>query len=432
MKNRKGHLFKRGKTYFVRWMVDGKVFVRTTGETNEKNAVKRQAEIMAPFEARTTRKILEGIAEQIAEADSALDSSKPPLAIADAWKAYLKASNRPQSGPRTLEGYEGHFRRFSDWVKTNYPATLELRDVTRTIADEYGQDLIAAKLKPSSYNQHIKLLDLVWSVLREPGRISLNPWAWDKKNRSGMARMKIDKAAGRHKPLEPEQVNELIEIAEGDFKDLLTLLAFTGQRLFDCVYLRWESVKDAAKILEVVQRKMARRGNGEPVQIPILPPVAAVLENRKRAGAFVFPELVELYSRDNGSTLSKRIGAIMENAGLNRTREGEDGARGVAEYGAHSFRHAFVTNARAFGIPDGLIAKITGHKTDAMLDHYTAFSKKLVSALAKKANRIKNVTPEPVAALPSGVDFARLRGLVEKMNSKNWKKTKAELLKVIL
>ena len=426
MKRRTGYLFKKGRTYYVQWRVSGKVFVKSTGQTTIGKAELERERIMAPYLARDEKAMLEGIANRIEGIDADIAASVPPVRIADGWTAYVKAKNRPPSGPRTLEGYASHYTRFAGWMAETNPAIETLREVSREIADAYGDDLMEAHVKPSTYNQHIKLLDLVWSVLREPARIGLNPWAWDKKNRTGMARLPVNKSESRHQPLDPEQVNRLIELAEGDYKDLLTFLAFTGQRLYDVVHLKWQSVRTSEGIVELVQRKMERRG-GQPVPIPMLPPVAAVLANRKKAGPLVFPALVELYDRDNGSTLSKRIGEVFTKGGLTRTREGVDGARGTASYGAHSFRHAFVTNARAFGIPDGLITAITGHKTETMLEHYSHFSKHLVSALAKKANQLKTV-PSHAGGLPA-VDLAsKVRELAGTMTAKNWKTVKAELL----
>ena len=116
---------------------------------------------------------------------------------AHAWSAYESAGNRPDSGPRTLEGYASQFKRFREWLADQHPAITELRQVDAKTANEYAADLKSARVSPSTYNQHVKTLDLVWSILREPGKITVNPWAWDKKSKTGMTRLRLEKIARR-------------------------------------------------------------------------------------------------------------------------------------------------------------------------------------------------------------------------------------------
>jgi len=39
----------------------------------------------------------------------------------------------------------------------------------------------------------------------------------------------------------------------------------------------------------------------------------------------------------------------------------------------HAWRHFFNTMMRAGGVPDAKVKAVTGHKTSAMMDHYTSF-----------------------------------------------------------
>jgi len=299
-------------------------------------------------------------------------------------------------------------------------------------ANEYAADLKAAHVSPSTYNQHVKTLDLVWAVLRGPGKIEVNPWAWDKKSKTGMARLRLERIARRKKALTLEQVESLLAVAVGDFKDLLTMLTYTGQRLMDMVFLAWSAVDFKKRVITLTPRKTERR-TGKEVFIPLLPPAESVLLNRKRPGRYVFPDLVELYNRDAGSALVKKIGLIFDAAGLGRHKDNGTEGRAVVEYGAHSLRHTFVTIARAAGIPDAVIRQITGHSTTEMVEHYSQFDKALASALAVKSldgaapvAAVGNV--EPVKALPP-VDWqSRVKALAEKLTAKNGLQIKKELL----
>jgi integrase len=202
------------------------------------------------------------------------------------------------------------------------------------------------------------------------------------------------------------QFDALLAATEGDLDlhDLLLLLAWTGLRLVDGVMLKWGAVDFARGVITLAPQKTARR-TAKLVHIPLFPAVRAVLDNREHGKAVnpaghVFPLLADLYERDRGATLSKRIGAAFEKAGM-ETSVSRDGRlrKGVA-YGAHSLRHHFVTCATAAGIPAAVIKSITGHATDSMLEHYMQHDANLVGEFAA---RIGNGKPP---ALPAGATGA--------------------------
>ena len=74
-KHGEGCLVKRGKTYYARWMVEGKVFTRSTGESVEREAKKKLAEFVAPFAAKTDKERLENLAVKIEGRKAEIQSS---------------------------------------------------------------------------------------------------------------------------------------------------------------------------------------------------------------------------------------------------------------------------------------------------------------------------------------------------------------------
>jgi hypothetical protein len=111
-------------------------------------------------------------------------------------------------------------------------------------------------------------------------------------------------------------------------RDLLVLVACTGQRLGDVCRLRWQSVDMAAGIIELVPAKTRRR-KGEAVYIPILPQARAVLESRPGRKGYVLPDMAERYERDSAS-VSKAIQATFERAGI-QTRRDNGRGRAIVE-----------------------------------------------------------------------------------------------------
>jgi len=180
MRTRQGYLFKRGGTYYVAWRVNGKLFMRTTGETNKKQAEEKRAKIMQPFVAGDEVAILQNIAARIegrkAEVAKLEDESNPPLTFDRAWPAYVESPNRPDSGERTLSDYAGYFASFAAWMKQTHADKSALRAVTPEIAATYAVHLGKIGLSPNSFNKHIRFLELIYRVTRDRARPSVNPW----------------------------------------------------------------------------------------------------------------------------------------------------------------------------------------------------------------------------------------------------------------
>ena len=360
--------------------------------TDRDQAEAERRRILAPFTARDAAEAQRQILARLGTAQAAVavadDAANPPLKIADAAGAYQTSESKPDSGPVTLARYLSQWKRFSTWAVD--AGLVFMRDVTRDHVKAYVADMEAEPLSASSFNQHVRTLSRFWTILAEEARITGNPWANPKNNKGkGVTRKTVDVIDRRKRALTLEEASKVIETAEpGDMRDLLILVACTGQRLGDVCLLRWQSVDQAAGIIELVPAKTRRR-KGESVFIPILPQARAVLESRKGRKGFVLPDIAERYARDP-SGITKAIQATFERAGIQTKRDNGNG-RAIVEYGAHSLRHAFVTLARWAGLPDALIQKITGHSSARMVDHYTAFDKAIVSRLS-----------HGFAALPTG------------------------------
>jgi len=395
----KGYLERRGRVYFAVWSREGRRYRRTTGETDVAAARRKLASLVAPFLAKDEAALLDALRGRAegkrADADRLANELNPPLKVADAWQAFAASKRRPDSGASTLLQYASEWRRFAAWVDKTPPPVEFLRDIGRDRADAYAADLDAAKVSPSTFNQHIRLLRLVWKVLAEQARCTLNPW-------DGIRPRRLNALAARKHALAPGQLDALLAVTEtdADLHDLIILLSWTGLRLVDGATLRWGAVDFRRGILTVSPRKTARR-TGKELHIPLFPAARAMLDARQagnvvRFDAPVFPTLDDLYTRDR-SSLSARITKAFEQAGLNTAEEREGRKRRVVLYGAHSLRHTFVTAATAAGMPTAIVKRITGHASDAMLEHYMQDGPELAAEIAARLT-----APPPRAALAPG------------------------------
>ena len=437
MKTRKGYLIRRGKTYYAVWTISGKKFCKTTKQTDKKEAVKELSRLMQPFLVEDEVRTLETVKARIEGAKSemvALDELQhPPLTCDKAWNAFERSPLRPDAGESTLRQYASELKRLVKWLVKNHAElkqkdtdAIAMRDISAAIAGEYAQHLTQEKVSASTFNQHINFLRLLWRVLATEAKTTVNPW-------DGIARKKLQALANRKRALTRAQYEALTAAAltDPDIRDLMILLAWTGLRLVDGVRMPWGNVDFTRRVITVFPQKTMRR-TGKGVNIPIFPELMDVLNRRQAelpttaASKYVFKSLVADYEKDAGAYLSKRIRAIFEKIKLQTTEKHADRGRSSVLYGAHSFRHFFVTAATEAGMPPAMIKAITGHSSDTMLEHYQHIGDQLAVEFAKRIG-----TTAPPALPPADVlaDLkGKIRAIAETLNTRNAVKVKEELL----
>jgi len=428
MKTRKGWLIRRGTTYHAAWKIAGKLFTKTTGKTDKREAMTRLAEIMRPFlvedDAATLASVKAHLEGTRAELAAITEARNPPPTLARVWDCFLASPARPDSGDATLRQYETEWNRFAGWLSREHADLRHLHEVTPAMAADYARDLAAAKVSASTFNQHRNLLRMLWRVLGDECRLASNPW--DK-----IMPRKLNALASRKRALTPGQFDSLLAAVEGDpdLRDLFLLLAWTGLRRVDAVLLAWGCVDFARRVLTVAPVKTGRR-TGKQVHIPLFPAALDVLNRRLRGRPLdpkrlVFPALAEAYRHD-ATAITKRVSDAFRKAGMETTEERADRKRGAAVYGAHSLRHFFVSAATAAGMPGAMIKSITGHATDSMLEHYQHLGADLAGELAAKIGNGATLALPP--ADPAAAFRERVKAIAETITARTWKTARAELL----
>jgi integrase len=397
-KHRKGHLFQRGSIYWLEYKVNGKRFRQSLDTSDIKEARSQRARIMAPFALATEEEVLQTVKQRIettAEKQEALTTAHLPQVVIDnAWEAFVRSRNRPDPGPATLHQYVLQYGRFATWVKANHTEIVELRDVTSTIAEEYADELAAAGISANTFNKHIRLLMLLFRVLKKRARLRDNPWV-------DIQRKKEEQNTRRE--LTSEELQKVIGSAEGEFRTLFALGIYTGLRLGDCATLRWSEVDLNRGIIIRVPRKTGR-GRAKPVHIPIHGTLAGILRGIRRTPSlpsgtsrkgsrkklaesseeYVLPTTSANYLI-RADLVTDRIQNHFENCGIRTHKPGTGkqrvqekgvkyksvGKRAVVEVGFHSLRHTFVSLCRKANAPLAVVEAIVGHSNPAMTRHYT-------------------------------------------------------------
>ena len=372
--NGQGTLEMHGRIWRARWTVDGKTFTRSTGTSDKREAVKRLAEFTAPFRLKNEKATLEGLAAKVQGVTAELkayEDAKPALALADGFEAYRTAEARPDSGTRTMAGYECYYNGLLSWLKVNRPAYREMRDVTAADAQAYAADFIAGH-SAGTFNKHITFLKCLWRTVADAdadgadGRLAAkltgNPW-------ERIRHRAHDPHARRE--LTVDELARVCSTVQGEMRLLFAVGIYTGLRLGDAARLEWGSVDLTRGMIAVIPRKTARHAHGKRTVIPIHPTLAGMLAETPTDGrtGYVMPETAATYERDSAA-LTNRIKAVFEGCGIATTTTDEKTKREMVDVGFHSLRHTFVSLSANAGTPLAVVQAIVGHSSAAMTRHY--------------------------------------------------------------
>jgi integrase len=270
-------------------------------------------------------------------------------------------------------------------MKENHPKITEVKQVTRSMARQYSEWMLAT-FSGNTHNKYIVLLSAIWDSIkaresesdrgnlddRTVAGISINPWA-------AIEREPV--AIHPRRELTFDEIRKLYDSVSGEMRTLVAVGIYTGLRLKDAL-LSWDSIDMEKGIIEIrphkIERKMALKN--EWIRIPILPDLYEILADvpvEKRHG-YVMPALTKVYNRSS-SLMSYRISSMFRACGI-KTHEDVMHGRKKVSVGFHSLRHTFVSIAVRHGIPMGTIQNLVGHASEKMTKHYLHLSDESIRA----------------------------------------------------
>jgi len=361
-----GTVFKRGKYYYLQYMVNGAVKKVSLQCTGKKEAAKKAAELLPALQAKTK----EQIALHVAEARKLGKRNK--LKLENVWNLYLKNPARPDSSDGTLGNYKRMWNKFADWIKTHYSSVFGLQEINENIALEYSEYLWDKGLSANTYNYHIQAIKLVIKTLSRQADLVKNPFgivtrkAENKQSRKEFSEDEILKI------IESFNVPDLSLMNKEEIKVLFNLGIWTGLRLADCVKMKWGNIDFQRNLIVCKPQKTARKTN-KTVTIPIHPLLkeAFTLALTWQENEYVLPKTAERYTTNADGVKKDAIKVFCYNGFITTQEvEGVQRKRKANIYGFHSFRHSFVSFCAKAGVPLPVVQAIVGHGNPAITRHY--------------------------------------------------------------
>jgi len=385
-----GHIFKRGKIFYLQYDVNGKRHVQSLKTSIEKEAKKKAKVILEPAIAADTK---EKVMFNVASARKLI--YKKSIKLSDVWQLYLKTPTRPDSGLETLKRYGQYFSRFKQWLTVNYPAIQELGNVSEDIAIHYADFIWGQGVSGKTFNTHMQAIKLIIKNLQKKSGLDENPfYSIGRKVENKLSRKEFSEIQVLE-ILNSFNDPKLILEDKEEMEMLFNFGIWTGLRLIDCVLMKWENINLERNIIFCVPHKTVRVKRT--VNVPIHPLLREQLNRALEWGSteYVMPNLAQRYI-EHTHCITAAIAKVFKFIGLEINKEIEKGQRRKKKanvYGFHSFRHSFVSFCAKAGVPMPVVQSIVGHGSPAITRHYVHIgegaARQAINALPQGKNTSK-------------------------------------------
>lgn len=323
----------------------GKRVTKSLGTRN-----RATAETLAePLEAALGAKSTVEAVQHIARAKELVDTRVLPLS--EVWEAF--EGTRPSAGTGTLGLYKNAFKRFKTWAEVNRPSVVDIADIDEEVACDWLHAEWKDQISASTYNDRRGSMLTITKALTRPYRLQLNPWmATERKKMAGKQQQRL--------PLSREHVHTLLDKEmKQDVKTLMLLALCAGMRLKDAALLQWSGVGGGFITYTPAKTKNTSAAK---VQVPILPLLVQALEGvpKDEDSDYVVPRLAAWYKRCSTGVSRMLVRELHKVTGSSiQSAEGK-GKVARSEYGYHSLRHTFCTEAARAGVPATMLAAMAG------------------------------------------------------------------------
>jgi integrase len=304
--------------------------------------------------------------ERIAEAKRLV--TKDTVHLSEVWDRFLATG--PTCSEGTLGNYERDWTRFFTWMKENRPNVNALGEVDRETVLVFLDELWKSGLSASRWNDIRNGCGKVHRTVASRCKgIQADTWPYGK----GADRKGVQM---ERKPLDATQRERLFEVLEestlphkGEWRLLFALGMFAGMRLADAVLIKTDSVRGGW--ITYTPRKTRNTSRAE-AKVPVLPPLAKVLEEVDTGTDYLLPNLSEMYLRSESSIKHHTQRIIMEAVGDVKQEITEGQRKQVrSPYGFHSLRHSFAACAVLAGAKSGQLKSMLGDNLQTIDRYYS-------------------------------------------------------------
>lgn len=350
---------QHGKRHFRSTKTTDKKQAREICQSWEKAARLAQVGCLNADQARQV--ISSGVSDVLLAAGESL----PTASIREWCDRWLK-TKQIEAEESTHSRYRVALQPFLEFLgeRANRDLNLLTPDDVLRFRDEY-----AKRVSVGSVNTALRIVRACFSAATTQGLLEKNPVSQVKNLK--------EKGESKRRALSMDEIRTILNICgDTEWRGLVLLGLYTGQRLKDCAGLKWNQVDLQKKTITFTAQKTGKRlclhlvqavedylltlpSEDEPTD-PVLPRLAAMANNSSRlSDAFAKEVLIP-------------AGLMTERPGNKKgTGKGRSGRREVNEVTFHNLRHTFVTWLKNAGASHAVAEMIAGHGSSAVSRQYT-------------------------------------------------------------
>lgn len=337
-------LFKRGDSYYISFMYDGKRYKKSL-----KTDKKRIAEKKFALEIEKINNDEIGTPQK----------NKKLIDFIDDYDNLIKRFKSESLYIR----YNQIIRWIKNFIEKN--DILLVRHCTREHIENYLRQRREQGISPKTFNEELRLLKNLFKTAIEKGYCKNNPC-------SNISNMKYSPPPPRF--FSKEEIYLILENATPRFKEMWEFLLNTGLRLGELANLEWSDIDEENDIIHIQVKDFWKPKNSQPRQIPMNKTVKEILVKRKE----VNESARWVFVSKNGTQIQyptrKTLVALLEKLGMKKAT-------------IHTFRHTFASNLVMAGVDLPTVQKLMGHSTIQMTMKYAHLAPEHIKSAVEKLEK---------------------------------------------
>ena len=303
----------------------------------------------------------EVVARGVADIFTAVNSETMPSSSLRIWCRQWLDAKQIEAEPSTVQRYGYALDQFMAFLgpKADRDITsIRVADVARF------RDEQAHVLSRNTANLGVKVLRACFNAAFKQGLLTSNP--------AKVVDVLKQRGECKRRAFTLDELRRVLDAAkDSDWYGGTLISLYTGARLSDMARLTWGAVDLQNNTLAFVAKKTGKR-----VLVPLAAPLIehlTSLSSTDDPNTPLFPSLAKL----RVSQLSDGFRSVLVSAGMaearshEKTGNGRNTARPVAELSFHSLRHSFVSILKSTGANEAVAMALAGHETKAVSQNYT-------------------------------------------------------------
>ena len=326
-------IFKRGDQWYVYYRLDGKPYRQSLKTRNKKSArlraLAKERELLNGQDPRRRR--------------------APMLAAAvDEYMQNLESLGRAS---KTLDKSRHCFKQLLELAERRKVRRLDELDLR--LIDAYRRERVAGGAKPKTLSNDLVTIKQLANFGVSRGMVAKNP----------LAGLKLKKPPRTPQPFWTSgQVRDILAAAKPPYRELYQLLAETGLRIGEAIWLTWDDVDFQNNVLHIRAKEDWRPKTGDRRVVPMSPAVRKLLRTLPRNYDWVFTARPSRKCPREGRQISDRRALAHLKTVLRRVQ---------LPGHLHTFRHTFISRALTSGTAEAIVRQWVGHVDDEVLRWYT-------------------------------------------------------------